>query len=339
MTFNPWGEINNLKDLIDVNEQLIVYGVFTNKRPLIQHQIILNIQKNEDNISLMTIVDERTGFRNLYIKVMRNIGIIENISKSEIYTGSEYLILGLQLLYLLGVKECSLKDDSFITCDEIDNFFHKKNMMEPYKFAKRIYNGYNSLISQSEIKNEPYKKVPYKLLSALRFGQTFYMIYGFKPWFDINSKREDMSKKLLDLLDKLYEIKWDDIDNVLKRGQEVIKNGNNITNNKKWRKIEKESWVIYWNTICKSWDMFKKKYYDDNPNPMSPFRSFIYYNQTDCYYFIDWLELYNYINRYVFKSEIVEIPGLVYFSEIKKILNSCKWINNDIHSLQPRILK
>ena len=71
------------------------------------------------------------------------------------------------------------------------------------------------------------------------------------------------------------------------------KNGNNITNNKKWRKIEKERWVIYWNTICKSWDMFKKKYYDDNPNPMSPFRSFIYYNQTDCYYFIDWLELYN----------------------------------------------
>ena len=44
MTFNPWGEINNLKDLINVNEQLIVYGVFTNKRPLIQHQIILNIQ-------------------------------------------------------------------------------------------------------------------------------------------------------------------------------------------------------------------------------------------------------------------------------------------------------
>lgn len=322
MTFNPWGEINNLRHLIDSNEQIIVYGVFTSKRPMIQHEIQLKIQKNENNISLMTNVDERTGFRNLYIKLMRNIGIIENISKSEIYTGSEYLILGLQLLYLLGITECSLKDDSFITCDEIDNFFHKKNMMEPYK------------------------KVPYKLLSALRFGQTFYMIYGFKPWFDINSKREDMSKKLFDLLDKLYEIKWDEIDIVLKSGQNVIKNGNNITNNKKWRKINRESWIIYWNTICKSWEMFKKKYYDDKPNPISPFRSFIYYNQSDCFYFIDWLELYNHtylkfsnINRYIFKNQIVEIPGLEYFREIKNILNSCKWINNDIHSYQPRMIK
>ena len=33
---------------------------------------------------------------------------------------------------------------------------------------------------------------------------------------------------------------------------------------KKWRKINRESWIIYWNTICKSWEMFKKKYYDDN---------------------------------------------------------------------------
>jgi hypothetical protein len=49
--------------------------------------------------------------------------------------------------------------------------------------------------------------------------------------------------------------------------------------------------------------MFKEKY----SNPLSPFRSFIYYNQSDCYYFIDWLEIYhhtymkfNNINRYVF---------------------------------------
>lgn len=326
MIFNPWGEKNNLKNLIDTNEEISVYGVFSNKRPIIQYEIKLYIQKKDDTISLMTNVDEKTGFRNLYIKIINENGLIENISRSEIYTGSEYLILGLQLLYLLNVKKCSIKDDSFVTCDEIDNFFHKKNMMEPYK------------------------KIPYKLLSTLRYGQTFYMRYGFKPYNEKYIKNgkilEDMTKKLLDLLDKLYDIKWDEIDNILNICQEVIKNGNNITNNKKWRKIQKENWTIYWNTICKSWNMFKKKYFDDNPNPMSPFRSFINYNQNDCFYFIDWLELYyhtyikfNNINRYVFKNKVIEIPGLDYFREIKKILNSCKWINDDIHSLQPKMIQ
>jgi hypothetical protein len=51
------------------------------------------------------------------------------------------------------------------------------------------------------------------------------MRYGFTPFNnDINSKREDMTKKLFDLLDKLYNVKWDEIDDILKRGQEVIKN-------------------------------------------------------------------------------------------------------------------
>jgi len=80
MIFNPWGEINNLKNLIDTNDKISVYGVFSNKRPLTQYEIKLNIQKNDDTISLMTNVDEKTGFRNLYIKITKDKGIIENIS-------------------------------------------------------------------------------------------------------------------------------------------------------------------------------------------------------------------------------------------------------------------
>lgn len=34
MIFNPWGEINNLRNLIDTNDKISVYGVFSNKRPL-----------------------------------------------------------------------------------------------------------------------------------------------------------------------------------------------------------------------------------------------------------------------------------------------------------------
>ena len=47
MIFNPWGEINNLRNIIDSNDKISVYGVFSNKRPLTQHEIKLNIQKRE----------------------------------------------------------------------------------------------------------------------------------------------------------------------------------------------------------------------------------------------------------------------------------------------------
>ena len=103
MIFNPWGEINNFKNLIDTNDKISVYGVISNKRPLTQHEIKLNIQKNDDTISLMTNVDEKTGFRNLYIKITKDKGIIENISKSEIYTGSEYLQLFSEKLYFFQI--------------------------------------------------------------------------------------------------------------------------------------------------------------------------------------------------------------------------------------------
>jgi len=204
MTFNPWGEINNLRHLIDSNEQIIVYGVFTSKRPMIQYEIELYIQKKDDLILLVTNKDFQPKFCNLYIKIKDKIGIIEINSESEIYSRSEYLILGLQLLYLLGVKECIFQDESFIN------------------------------------------KIPHKLINALQYGKTYYMNFGFKPYYEINTEREDMTQKLLDLFDKLYEIKWEDIDNILKNN--------------------------------KDWEIFKEKFYNNTPKPLTPFRSFVNYN-------------------------------------------------------------
>ena len=244
MTFNLWGEINNLKDLIIANEQIIVYGVFTSKRPMIQHEIQLYIKKNDDLLLLVTNKDFKPEYCNLYIKIKNKNGIIQINAESEIYSRSEYLILGLQLIYLLKIKECLFQDKSFI------------------------------------------------LVNSLQYGKPYYMNFGFMPYYEKNMERVDMTQKLLKLFDKLYEIKWEDIDNVLKNN--------------------------------KDWEIFKEKYYNI-PKPLSPFRSFVNYNENDF--------------SFIFKNQIVEIPGLEYFREIKNILNSCKWINNDIHSYQPRMIK
>lgn len=63
------------------------------------------MKKNNNNIILKSEINKNTGLRYIYIKINNNIGTIENISKSTIYSGSEYLMLSLQILYLLN-EEC-----------------------------------------------------------------------------------------------------------------------------------------------------------------------------------------------------------------------------------------
>ena len=323
MIFDPWSEDNNLKDKINNSVNIKILGIFTYKTPRKRYLIDFIIKQNDGDIFLMTNIDILSGLRNLYIKIIDGKGIIENISKSDLYTGSEYLILGLQLLYLLDITECSLQDDSYIICDDLDNFLHKKTELEPYK------------------------KLPYKTISLFRYGRTFYMKYEFTPklidYSNIGEKIYiDVSDKIYQLLDNLYKIKWEDIDDVIKKGIKIIENRKNIKNNKNWRKINRDAWLKYWIAIYKSWTKFKIKYFDNKEYPLTPFGSFVIYDKHDCEFFTDWLELYshtyfkfNNINRYIFNNKIVEIPGLKDFREIKSLLNSCKWINNNMHSWRP----
>ena len=109
MIFNPWGEINNLRNLIDTNDKISVYGVFSNKRPLTQHEIKLNIQKNDDTISLMTNVDEKTGFRSynvfrlhvLYIYRICLLHLIYNPVRYNVFRLHVQHIYRFYLLHLL----------------------------------------------------------------------------------------------------------------------------------------------------------------------------------------------------------------------------------------------
>ena len=132
--FDPWGDKNNnLKNLIINNsdKELNLLGPISNKnneRSLIK----LKINNSNSTLTLKSDIDKNTGFRYIYIKIINNIATIENISKSSNYSGSEYLMLSLQLLYLLNIKTVNLHDDSYFICDELNNFFHKKTEMEPW---------------------------------------------------------------------------------------------------------------------------------------------------------------------------------------------------------------
>jgi hypothetical protein len=260
MIFDPWSEeSNNLINLINNNE-LNILGPKSNKKKE-RFVIKLNIENNNNCIILQSEINKNTGLRYIYIKIYNDIGTIENISKSTIYSGSEYLMLSLQILFLLNIKKANLHDDSYFICDELNNFFHKKTEMEPYK-----------------------------IISLLRFGNTSYMQFGFKP---ISKKfYTDMSDNIYSLIDKLRKISWDDINNVLIKGVELINSGKNVKNNKDWRKLNQEKWIRYWMAIYNSWSSFKEKYYDNEEYPLTPFGSFAIYENADCALFCDWLELH-----------------------------------------------
>ena len=82
---------------------------------------------NYYNNNLYTINNEEE-FKHLYLK-LGDIGILENVSKSSYYRGSELVLLGLQIFYKLGIKKCSLVDTSFFVCDRKMNFFSNKEKL------------------------------------------------------------------------------------------------------------------------------------------------------------------------------------------------------------------
>ena len=111
--------------------------------------------------------------------------VLESIAKSKIYSGSEYVILGLQIIYrLFGDIEnykCKLVDSSFFICDRKINLFRVKS---------------NSIINLKE-------EIQYKIISLLRFGTTFYMPFGFNAYnkMDMANKNDDIK----DIVSQLWE--------------------------------------------------------------------------------------------------------------------------------------
>jgi hypothetical protein len=301
--FDPWNLENNIN--INVNGEYIFIGpnkiIKKNKDNIKveRYNIITRITiKNNGNIEISSIDRGDSGYKifKIFIKLNSNAHI-ENISKTKFYSGSDIMLFVLQILYRLNIKCCSLKDSSYIDCKR-NNFFKST-------------------------------EIPLKIVKLLQKGNTFYGLFGFNPIDKTNKINKLINIKTL--IGNLYNISWNELDDIIKKGKEQINISNNY-NRFIIRKINK--WKIYWEEIYNSWIHFKNKYENISS---SPFRAFTYFNEENCNDFIGLLELYSYtfnnfnkIIYYHFLGKKFEIPNIKSFNQLKEIINNVEWINKTI---------
>ena len=290
---------------------------------------------DKKNNNLYTL-QKTNSYNNIDLIFDGNIVIIKNLSKSDIYRGSEYMILTLQIIYKLGYKIAQLKDMAYFICDRKMNFFSNKE---------------NIISSRMEISN--------KLIYLFRFGGTFYMPFGFIPIITdeklsqvilnnreksliINEKYNNYKNisKLIDLLlESLFNISWLDINNYI-LGIKTLLNSNEYKISNRifnWRVRDYNIWKIYWKNICKSWKKFNEKY---SSIVTGPFYAFSLYNKIECNLFINWLELYSFsinqtmvYNSSIFNNKLSEkknVTGIDNFKKLKSLLEKAEWINFNI---------
>lgn len=315
LLLDPWNTSQIF--LLELGKNMIL-GPVLDKNSRIRHHIEFIYEDKGNGIYyLYTVHNDSSDFKHLYLKIKDNETIIENIAKSKIYSGSEYVILGLQIIYRLfgDIKnyKCKLVDSSFFICDRKINLFRVKS---------------NSIINLKE-------EIQYKIISLLRFGTTFYMPFGFNAYNKTNM--DNKNDNIKDIVSQLWDIRWEDIDFYMKRMIEIVLS-NKYKNNVMIRNYSR--WYNYWINIYESWNYFKDKYLEISP---TPFRSFSFFNYNECDEFINWLELYSFkylnYNQFIFNNinnSIREMAGIILFRKLKTAVNNVVWINNNIKS-QPII--
>jgi len=309
IVLDPWNPI----------DFILQQGINKIMGPLTENKKRFVLEFKLDNNNLYTINNEEE-FKHLYLK-LGDIGILENVSKSSYYRGSELVLLGLQIFYKLGIKKCSLVDTSFFVCDRKMNFFSNKEN-----------------INKKE-------EIQYKLINLFRHETTFYSPFGFRPFYkfkktnsnfknnriqikNIKHEDEDKNDEIKELLNKLFSISWENINNYINL---LYSNIERYRNNYKIRNFYK--FKIYWDNLYKSWNNFYNKFHEISP---SPFRSFSYFNHEECNLFINWLELYSFsyieYNTSIFEEFNGTIAGINEFKELKNLIESVYWINTNINS-------
>ncbi len=298
---DPW----NLKDLFELKPKMRIKGPIDSK--IKRHILLFEYITNNNYSILMTIDNNSSNYKHISIKLYNDRIIIDNISKSEIYRGSEHVLLALQIIYRINNKNlpCILVDSSFFTCIRRVDFFKK------------------------------YEEIQYKIINLLKYQSTFYMPFGFLPKSKNNNR--NCSNELKNIVINLYKISWKDIDDYIETMINIVKS-NKYKTNVMIRNYKK--WYDYWLNVYESWKYFYNKYKHIS---ISPFLTFSVFNTDDCEIFINWLELYSFTyieyNNFVF-NEInntkQEIAGIKDFKKLKKMVNNVIWINEDV-KLQPLI--
>ncbi len=276
-TINPW-KINNI-ELPSYNS---VVKIKLNKNKL--DEILFNIKyRNNGNIELITKNKNTninsSGYEYLKLIIKNNIGYIDQISSSNKYSGSIYINLALQLLKKLNIKKCELKDNSTKKC---------------------------------QLKNGKIKYLDYKLINTFRFGETYYMKFGFRPINKITNK--NMSNDLVINVQILKECTWDDIDKYFKKlGVKIINN---------------RTYEILFNKALLNWNEFKQSFIGLYNNPFDAFNE---YNDTNCYLFNEWLSYMRIIYEKKNLNNIINMRNIKYFDAFNRIIDiflNVKWIKN-----------
>jgi len=324
MIYDPWNESQDFTlELLNDEKVFFIKGpmknltkktnISNNNKVIIQRfDIEFIITHKNDNIYISTKERGFSGYKIIEIIIKKDknkndiyIGHLENVSKYDKYSGSDLMLLALQILYRLHVKKCTLIDVSYFECSR-NNFFKQR-------------------------------EIPLKIIKLLKSNNTFYSPFNFQA-LDKTSQKNRM-EDLRKLVENLYQIKWSEIDIIIIAGKRQIEIMNEISNNSimdynrlELRNINK--WKKYWNTIYKSWNIFKNKF----GSAMTPFRAFKFFDEKEnCSDFIDWLELYSFtffnfnkIIYYKFLNQKYEIPKIKIFNQLKEILNNVIWTNNKI---------
>jgi hypothetical protein len=275
--FNPWTN-DNIFVLPNINSHIKLQVTKNNKNNLLNFKLKYEL----NNIIILTTsnINKNTfiGHNHLTIKIINGVAYIEHLSKMKKYSGTILMKLALQVLKKLNITKCELIDNSTIKCI---------------------------------LKNNTNKYLNYKIITLLKYGETYYMKFGFIPY---NSLNYDLSYTIKSIINNLKKCNWNNIDNyfnILSR---------NINTNYRLKLHTK---------ALDNWIEFKEQFNNLYDNPFKAFQS---YNDENCYLFNDWLNYILYISR-LKNIESININNYNYikkFNELDNILLDIKWINNNI---------
>jgi hypothetical protein len=222
IVYNPWVNTNFIFPITHRYIDIIILNY--NKDNEMKGIIFSYKKENETDLILITKYkseENQNGYDYLKIKIENGIGKIDNINKSKSFTGSNYMNLAIKIFENLNVKKCYLDDFSTLKCNQRDFYI---------------------------------KLVPLNMITLLRFKETYYMKFGFLPYNNDNNNNNNNNKNknknkiyknIMYLINNLYKISWNDIDDLFH-----LKNNLNVN-----RETTEKS-MIAWNNYK---EIFKNK--------------------------------------------------------------------------------
>lgn len=315
LILDPW-KIS--QEFILQEGNLKIYGPYSK---IHQQRFLLDFHNEKiNNYYYLHTINRTNSYNNISIKLFLDKSAeISNINKSEWYSGSEYVLLALQILYYLKFIKCFLYDYSTITCKKELNHF--------------------KILNNNQLNKNKNNEINFKIISLLKDQKTFYMRFHFIPYINNKSINDSLNR----IVEKLYNISWKNINNYMENIKTLLdkENNSNLENNFFYYRIyNKNRWKIFWKNIYKSWKIFYEKYYIEKKTP-TPFLSFYLYQKENCKYFINWLEIYN-LSIYNYNSRIFNKRfniniGQDEFQELIVLSNKATYILNNIN-FQPYVI-